>query len=145
MKLIHFEDVIAARNQVTDLINHTGFTQTEQLFRFIQRKFTLPFITAQSGFVRRSLDGEKTFFVADADSHRTSSRTANISLPDPAATFRLRPVRRVGNQKLTFYFLHRFILSSNLQKQALGTEKPFGGTIVHPFLNSQRPACYART
>lgn len=88
MKLIHFEDVIAARNQVTDLINHTGFTQTEQLFRFIQRKFTLPFITAQSGFVRRSLDGEKTFFVADADSHRTSSRTANISLPDPAATFR---------------------------------------------------------
>ena len=60
IKLVDFKNMTSAAHKPARLVNHTRFAEPEKLFGLLQRDFLFELIAAQTGCIRRPLDGQKT-------------------------------------------------------------------------------------
>ena len=80
MKHVYFPRMIPFRNQVTLFVDDARFAQREQRLGVVQRDFLFELVSAQSLFVRRAFDGQKSGFVPDADAHRPAGLRTDVAL-----------------------------------------------------------------
>ena len=72
VKLIYLKNMVSAAYQVTGFINNARLAQFHQLLGFIQRNFFFPFVTADTGCIGCSLNGEIPLPTTYAYPHRPS-------------------------------------------------------------------------
>ena len=116
VELIYLKNMVSAAYQVTGFINNTRLTQFYQLLSFIQRNFFFPFVTADTGCIGCSLNGEIPLPATYAYPHRPSARTADISLNDTVLRVCLRLVFSFY-EKFPFYLLRHIYLLNQPKKE----------------------------
>lgn len=102
MKLIHLKDVGATGNEPARLVNSARLAELAQVSGLVKRDLLLELITAQSVGIRRAFDSEIPTVATDAHPNGTTVTTADIALPDVAATDGLTLIVIALDKELAF-------------------------------------------